>query len=55
MTLDHVFTSNSTTEEIFREKILKLIESTLHGINLTVMAYGQTSSGKTYTMQGNKS
>ncbi len=30
-----------------------LIESTVQGMNTTVFAYGQTSSGKTFTMRGN--
>ena len=29
-----------------------IIESVLEGFNGTIFAYGQTSSGKTYTMQG---
>lgn len=31
-----------------------IVEATLDGINGTIFAYGQTSSGKTYTMMGNK-
>lgn len=29
-----------------------MIKTALDGKNITVMAYGQTSSGKTHTMQG---
>lgn len=29
-----------------------IIESVLDGFNGTILAYGQTSSGKTFTMQG---
>jgi kinesin family protein 5 len=32
--------------------MLPIIESVLEGFNGTVLAYGQTSSGKTHTMQG---
>lgn len=30
------------------------IFSAMEGFNLTIFAYGQTSSGKTYTMMGNE-
>lgn len=30
----------------------QLIDAALNGINVTIMAYGATSSGKTYTMSG---
>lgn len=30
----------------------KLVEKTLNGVNCTVCAYGNTGSGKTYTMMG---
>jgi kinesin family member 5 len=39
-------------EEIYSEAIIPIIESVLEGFNGTVLAYGQTSSGKTFTMQG---
>lgn len=31
---------------------MPIIESVLDGFNGTVLAYGQTASGKTFTMQG---
>jgi centromeric protein E len=31
-----------------------LVVEALNGINATIFAYGQTSSGKTYTMTGNE-
>ncbi|ORY94715.1 hypothetical protein BCR43DRAFT_564976 [Syncephalastrum racemosum] len=49
-TFDHVFGTNSTQSQVFaalgHKSILKFIE----GYNVTILAYGQTSSGKTYTM-----
>jgi centromeric protein E len=30
-----------------------IVIAAMDGINQTVFAYGQTSSGKTYTMKGN--
>ena len=49
---DHVFESNSTQEDIYREVGLPVLNNILDGFNGTIMAYGQTSSGKTHTMQG---
>jgi len=54
MTFDHVFSEESTTRDIFQLQILDKIKDALDGVNVTVLAYGQTSSGKTYTMQGSK-
>jgi centromeric protein E len=31
----------------------EIIESAMMGMNATIFAYGQTSSGKTHTMMGN--
>jgi len=52
-TLDRVFNVNSTQEEVYEFSARPVIESVLEGFNGTVLAYGQTSSGKTYTMMGN--
>ena len=49
---DKIFESNHSTNEIFDENIKKHIESAVKGINVTIFAYGQTSSGKTFTMRG---
>ena len=48
---DRIFPENSTQESIF-EFIKPIIDTTLKGINSTILAYGQTGSGKTYTMFG---
>ena len=37
---------------MYEEAIVPIIESVLEGFNGTVLAYGQTSSGKTHTMTG---
>ena len=47
---DRVFDPNSTQREVYDESIVPIIESVLEGFNGTVLAYGQTSSGKTHTM-----
>ena len=41
-----------STLEIYEQVIKKQIESAIKGINVTIFAYGQTSSGKTFTMRG---
>ena len=51
-TFDQVFQSNITTEEIFDYDIKPMIANSLKGYNVTVLAYGQTSSGKTFTING---
>ena len=50
---DRVFGPEINTETIFNEQIRDLVHNALDGINQTVFAYGQTSSGKTFTMRGN--
>jgi hypothetical protein len=52
MKFDKVFPDTATTKEIFQTSIIDFIKTALEGKNITVMAYGQTSSGKTHTMQG---
>ncbi|WVZ14830.1 hypothetical protein V8G54_012396 [Vigna mungo] len=50
-TFDKVFGPASVTEAVY-EEVKNVALSALTGINATVFAYGQTSSGKTYTMRG---
>ncbi|KAI9481678.1 MAG: hypothetical protein EXX96DRAFT_608332 [Benjaminiella poitrasii] len=49
-TFDHVFGTESTQNEIFTNLGERLIRKFIEGYNITILAYGQTSSGKTYTM-----
>ena len=50
---DHVFTAKSTTKQIYDTCVAgPIVQSCLNGFNATVFAYGQTSSGKSYTMLG---
>ncbi|XP_019167258.1 PREDICTED: kinesin-like protein NACK1 [Ipomoea nil] len=51
-TFDKVFGPNSLTETVYEEGVKTVALSALMGINATIFAYGQTSSGKTYTMRG---
>lgn len=41
-----------STNEIFESEAKDLVLSALNGYNVTIFAYGQTSSGKTFTMRG---
>lgn len=49
---DHIFDAPSSTVDMYARVARRIVRSTLEGINGTIFAYGQTSSGKTYTMQG---
>ncbi|KAJ1489538.1 P-loop containing nucleoside triphosphate hydrolase protein [Baffinella frigidus] len=51
-TFDHVFDEASTQKGVYKACASNIIESTLNGQNGTIFVYGQTSSGKTHTMQG---
>ncbi|KAL4584240.1 hypothetical protein LXL04_008835 [Taraxacum kok-saghyz] len=51
-TFDRVYRYDSTTKQIYDEGVKTIALSVLNGINSSVFAYGQTSSGKTYTMSG---
>ncbi|KAI8343651.1 P-loop containing nucleoside triphosphate hydrolase protein [Chlamydoabsidia padenii] len=50
---DKVFKGINNTE-IYQAGIQNLVRSSMEGYNGTVFAYGQTASGKTYTMTGTK-
>ncbi len=49
---DRIFGPNSSQKEVFDISAKPIIDSVLEGFNGTIFAYGQTSSGKTYTMLG---
>lgn len=49
---DRVFDPKSNQQEVYDFAAKHIVESVLEGFNGTIFAYGQTSSGKTHTMQG---
>ena len=51
---DEIFPPSTTQDEIYNKTSKSIIDSVLQGYNGTIMAYGQTSSGKTFTIQGEK-
>ncbi|KAI0530493.1 hypothetical protein KFK09_000037 [Dendrobium nobile] len=51
-TFDRVFGPNSDTRQVYEEGAKEVALSVVNGINSSIFAYGQTSSGKTYTMNG---
>ena len=49
---DEVFPPSTSQDVIYTKTSKSIINSVLEGYNGTIMAYGQTSSGKTYTING---
>ena len=51
-TFDFVGAPATTQEEVFKSVARPLADACLASFNATIMAYGQTGAGKTYTMMG---
>jgi len=49
---DKVFKPSATQEKVYNEAAKSIVSDVLSGFNGTIFAYGQTSSGKTHTMEG---
>eukprot|EP00041_Stephanoeca_diplocostata_P020659 m.466997 g.466997 ORF g.466997 m.466997 type:complete len:1197 (-) comp21631_c0_seq6:406-3996(-) len=49
---DLILGPQDTQESVFADAAESVVSSTLDGYNGTVIAYGQTGTGKTYTMEG---
>ncbi|KAG1674732.1 hypothetical protein FOA52_013567 [Chlamydomonas sp. UWO 241] len=52
-TFDHVYDQESTQETVYRNSAQHVVLSILQGYNAAIIAYGQTGTGKTHTMEGN--
>ena len=51
--VDGVFASNASQEQVYLECVKPLVADVLEGYNAMLFAYGQSGSGKTYSMVGN--
>ena len=49
---NQIFQPNSSQDDVFIQVASSVIDNVIEGYNGTIFAYGQTSSGKTYTMTG---
>ncbi|CAJ0875294.1 10892_t:CDS:10 [Entrophospora sp. SA101] len=49
-TFDHVFNDNSSQKDVYDHSVRSKVDSFLEGYNVTILTFGQSSSGKTYTM-----
>ena len=51
-TFDSIFDMDSLQEDVYNITAKQAIQSVLEGYNSTIFCYGQTGTGKTYTMEG---
>ena len=51
---DAVYDERATQEEVYERSAKPAALNALRGYNATVLAYGQTGTGKTYTMEGDR-
>ena len=51
---DRVFPTSCAQKEIFECIGLPAVKDVISGTNYTILAYGHTGTGKTYTIQGNQ-
>lgn len=51
-TFDKVFGPQSRQVDLFDQAVVPIVNEVLEGYNCTIFAYGQTGTGKTYTMEG---
>ncbi|KAF3787285.1 kinesin-related protein [Nymphaea thermarum] len=49
---DKVFGPGSQQKDLYNQAIVPIVNEVLEGYNCTIFAYGQTGTGKTYTMEG---
>ncbi|CAA6668485.1 unnamed protein product [Spirodela intermedia] len=51
-TFDKVFGPSAIQKDLYDQAIIPIVNEVLEGFNCTIFAYGQTGTGKTYTMEG---
>ncbi|KAK6185058.1 hypothetical protein SNE40_007379 [Patella caerulea] len=52
---DHVFPPASKQIDVYNSIVTPVVDEVLQGYNCTIFAYGQTGTGKTFTMEGERS
>ena len=52
MSFDNIISESQTNKDLFESIIKQNMTSLLKGINISIIAYGQTNSGKTFTIKG---
>ena len=50
-TFDRAYDDTSTQKAVFAETARPIVDSVIEGFNGTIFAYGQTGTGKTFTME----
>ena len=53
-TFDYAYGSNSTQKQVYEQCASGIVASVIEGYNGTLFAYGQTGTGKTHTMEGDR-
>jgi kinesin family protein 11 len=51
-TFDKVFGPSAQQKDLYDQAVVPIVNEVLEGFNCTIFAYGQTGTGKTYTMEG---
>ncbi|KAJ4970085.1 hypothetical protein NE237_003184 [Protea cynaroides] len=51
-TFDKVFGPSAQQKDLYEQAVVPIVNEVLEGFNCTIFAYGQTGTGKTYTMEG---
>ncbi|KAF7820171.1 kinesin-like protein KIN-5C [Senna tora] len=51
-TFDKVFGPSAQQNDLYEQAVIPIVNEVLEGFNCTIFAYGQTGTGKTYTMEG---
>lgn len=47
-----VFGPSAQQKDLYEQAVTPIVKEVLEGFNCTIFAYGQTGTGKTYTMEG---
>ena len=53
-TFDYAYGPGSSQREVYDQCAFSIVSSVIEGYNGTIFAYGQTGTGKTFTMEGKK-